>query len=316
MSPMRDEPASRACSNIRPRRSPTSARKGVAAGRRARRSTWARAPSWSSAATRTRPAARFGVDRRRARASSTRAPAGGSSTSRHRDRAARSGPRRRSTRAGFWDEFDTDWVLPRLRADALVGQGAGAAAPPVRRRRRRRARGAAGRRSPCSTTRLRERRRRWRAAGADRAARQRVADRYVDAYRRYCWPVDSLDDLQLAPFHLLATEGRVHIDQDHVWHMETLARALRGRSESLLLATPYRRGRPDRRRRARRRRSRWWEELTGARRRRHGRQAARLHRARHAAACVQPAVKCRGREYLRIIYGPEYTAPENLERLR
>ena len=31
---------------------------------------------------------------------------------------------------------------------------------------------------------------------------------------------------------------------------------------------------------------------------------------------VQRAVKCRGREYLRIIYGPEYTAPENLERLR
>ena len=31
---------------------------------------------------------------------------------------------------------------------------------------------------------------------------------------------------------------------------------------------------------------------------------------------VQPAVKCRGREYLRIIYGPEYAAPENLERLR
>ncbi|TAK33606.1 MAG: hypothetical protein EPO21_12480 [Chloroflexota bacterium] len=31
---------------------------------------------------------------------------------------------------------------------------------------------------------------------------------------------------------------------------------------------------------------------------------------------TQPAVKCRGREYLRIIYGPEYTVPENLERLR
>jgi protein phosphatase len=31
---------------------------------------------------------------------------------------------------------------------------------------------------------------------------------------------------------------------------------------------------------------------------------------------AQPAVKCRGREYLRIIYGPEYDAPENLERLR
>ncbi|SEE27662.1 polynucleotide kinase-phosphatase [Streptomyces sp. 2224.1] len=31
---------------------------------------------------------------------------------------------------------------------------------------------------------------------------------------------------------------------------------------------------------------------------------------------VQPGVKCRGREYLRIIYGPEYTRPENLARLR
>ncbi|WP_242579715.1 polynucleotide kinase-phosphatase [Streptomyces sp. MST-110588] len=31
---------------------------------------------------------------------------------------------------------------------------------------------------------------------------------------------------------------------------------------------------------------------------------------------VQPGVKCRGREYLRIVYGPEYTRPENLERLR
>jgi protein phosphatase len=31
---------------------------------------------------------------------------------------------------------------------------------------------------------------------------------------------------------------------------------------------------------------------------------------------LQPAVKCRGREYLRIIYGPEYTLPEQLQRLR
>ena len=31
---------------------------------------------------------------------------------------------------------------------------------------------------------------------------------------------------------------------------------------------------------------------------------------------IQPAVKCRGKEYLRIIYGPEYTLPHNLERLR
>jgi protein phosphatase len=30
----------------------------------------------------------------------------------------------------------------------------------------------------------------------------------------------------------------------------------------------------------------------------------------------QPAVKCRGREYLRIIYGPDYDTEANLKRLR
>jgi len=38
--------------------------------------------------------------------------------------------------------------------------------------------------------------------------------------------------------------------------------------------------------------------------------------AKSRRGLVQPAVKCRGREYLRIIYGPEYTASQNLERLR
>jgi hypothetical protein len=31
---------------------------------------------------------------------------------------------------------------------------------------------------------------------------------------------------------------------------------------------------------------------------------------------LQPAIKCRGSEYLRIIYGPEYDVPANLERLK
>lgn len=31
---------------------------------------------------------------------------------------------------------------------------------------------------------------------------------------------------------------------------------------------------------------------------------------------LQPAVKCRGREYLRIIYGAEYLEPSNLKRLK
>ena len=50
-------------------------------------------------------------------------------------------------------------------------------------------------------------------------------------------------------------------------------------------------------------------------RRGHGGQATQFV-ASGSKGLVQPAVKCRGREYLRIIYGPEYTFPENLSRLR
>ena len=38
--------------------------------------------------------------------------------------------------------------------------------------------------------------------------------------------------------------------------------------------------------------------------------------ARSAEGLLQPALKCRGRECLRIIYGPEYDLPQNVERLR
>src|SRR5207244_4392928 len=59
----------------------------------------------------------------------------------------------------------------------------------------------------------------------------------------------------------------------------------------------------------------WWEELTG--RGGEGMVVKPLEFiAKSRRGLVQPAVKCRGREYLRIIYGPEYTAPENLDRLR
>jgi protein phosphatase len=135
---------------------------------------------------------------------------------------------------------------------------------------------------------------------------------YISAYRRYCWKVDSVADLRLAPFHLLASEGKVHSDQNHRWHLETLAElAVAG---SKLLAT----------------RNLavdltsdesttsaicWWEELTAA-----GGEGMVvkpldwIHRA--SRGLVQPAVKCRGREYLRIIYGPEYDSPQHLSRLR
>ncbi len=49
---------------------------------------------------------------------------------------------------------------------------------------------------------------------------------YAAAYRRYCWPVKSLDDYRIAPFHLLATEGAVHMDKTHLWHMAELGRVM------------------------------------------------------------------------------------------
>jgi protein phosphatase len=59
----------------------------------------------------------------------------------------------------------------------------------------------------------------------------------------------------------------------------------------------------------------WWEELTGAGG--EGMVVKPLEFLHHGArGLTQPAVKCRGQEYLRIIYGPEYSMPENLERLR
>jgi protein phosphatase len=143
--------------------------------------------------------------------------------------------------------------------------------------------------------------------------RSTMVSGYIDAYRQYCWPVTGLDDYKLAPFHLLAGEGKVYTDKDHEWHMTTLA-GICSKDPGLLLATPYRvidvtddsqvgEG------------IAWWEELTGK-----GGEGMVVKPldfiARGKRGLVQPALKCRGKEYLRIIYGPEYTYPDYLARLR
>jgi protein phosphatase len=146
-------------------------------------------------------------------------------------------------------------------------------------------------------------------------ARERASlvQRYCEAYRRYCWPVRSVDDLKLAPFHLLATEGKVHTDKNHDWHMQALARVCAA-DATLLLATPYRVV-PLNEAEAVNEAVRWWEDLTS--RGGEGMVVKPLDFiVRGSRGLVQPAVKCRGPEYLRIIYGPEYTVPENLDRLR
>jgi protein phosphatase len=143
--------------------------------------------------------------------------------------------------------------------------------------------------------------------------RRVMAEQYVEAYRRYCWTVHSMADLKLAPFHLLASEGVVHSDKDHVWHMTTLAHLCAADPE-LLLATPYRTVNLNDQA-SHQEGIAWWKELTAS-----GGEGMVVKPLQFVTksrrGLVQPAVKCRGREYLRIIYGPEYTAPEHLERLR
>jgi protein phosphatase len=213
-------------------------------------------------------------------------------------------------RAGIWESLKTDWVcldcelMPwSAKAQELLRQQY---APT----------GAAARAAlPSAIGALSNAQEIPEAASLLESYKQRgeAAERYVDAYRQYCWTVNSLADLKLAPFHLLASEGAVHTSKDHIWHMETLAGICHADSE-LLLATPYQvidlTNAADQTRGIQ-----WWEELTS--RGGEGMVVKPLEFiTKGRKGLAQPAVKVRGREYLRIIYGPEYTIPENLTRLK
>ncbi len=143
--------------------------------------------------------------------------------------------------------------------------------------------------------------------------RQEMANQYVDAYRRYCWEVKDISDIKLAPFHILATEGAVHIDKNHSWHVEQAAMLEKANPE-LLMATNHKiidLNDPSSEAEG----THWWEEMTTK-----GGEGMVVKPMQFIVkgkrGILQPAVKCRGKEYLRIIYGAEYTTEENLERLR
>jgi protein phosphatase len=125
--------------------------------------------------------------------------------------------------------------------------------------------------------------------------------------------VSKLDDYRIAPFHILATEGRVWSGESHLWHMETIKRFITG-TDPIFMATDYFevdlsdsgsvQAATDR-----------WLSLTEE-----GGEGMvvkpRDFTAFKDSTLLQPAVKCRGREYLRIIYGADYTAPEHMARLK
>lgn len=216
------------------------------------------------------------------------------------------------TNTNFWDKFNTDWVcldaelMPwSAKAQALlkdqyaaVGAAAGGALPEVEKALQ---------------------------LAFDRgiedalpslekfAIKNNAISKYVKAYQNYCWTVDTIDDYKLAPFHILATEGQVHVDKTNEWHMENIAEICKG-DNKLFMATPYKivnlndQTSYDEA-------VNWWMELT-----KKGGEGMVVKPYDFISigteGLLQPAVKCRGSEYLRIIYGPEYDLPEHIERLK
>ena len=211
--------------------------------------------------------------------------------------------------AGLWDELG-DWaaldceILPwSLKADELVrDQYAAVSAAAVA------GLAAAGAALEAAL-----------AAGVDVAGlrertqqRLAAAEAFASAYRPYVWPVSSLDDVRLAPFQVLAGSAGTCFGRDHSWHMQAAGR-LAG-ADRLITATRHLVVDLDDAH-AEAAVTAWWEEITAA-----GgegmvvKPATPVTRGRRGIA--QPGIKCRGPEYLRIIYGPEYSLAGNLDRLR
>jgi protein phosphatase len=139
-------------------------------------------------------------------------------------------------------------------------------------------------------------------------------EKYAEAYRAYCWEVNSVDDYSVAPFHVLATEGLAWVSRPHAFHLETIKKYLAD-YDPLFLATDHLfvdLNDPCCQAAA----SSWWEELTQS-----GGEGMVIKPLDFIAkgghqTLVQPAIKCRGREYLRIIYGPEYNLGDRLSLLK
>ncbi|MFI0976490.1 polynucleotide kinase-phosphatase [Streptomyces sp. NPDC021093] len=216
--------------------------------------------------------------------------------------------------AGLWEELDTDWLLLdaelmpwSLKASGLlrqqyaaVGAASGAAFP-----------GALAALEAAVSRGV---------EGADELLvrqRERAADAglFTEAYRRYCWPTQGLDGVRLAPFQLLAVQGRSLAGVPHDRQLAWLDRLVENDPTGLLRTTrrlvvetgdesSVQAGVD------------WWLEMTS--RGGEGMVVKPLQAlARDGKGrLVQPGIKVRGREYLRIIYGPEYTRPEQLEKLR
>ncbi|NNE89601.1 MAG: polynucleotide kinase-phosphatase [Silicimonas sp.] len=211
--------------------------------------------------------------------------------------------------AGLWDTLETDWVL----LDAEVMPWSAKAQDLLKRQYYPTVAAAKSSASALLEAISRagnvEGLDKLRAQSEVRLSNATLMEQTIDGY---CWAAVSIEDYRIAPFHILATEGRVHSDQPHTWHMETLA--LLAEADPILQTTGWRQidlsaaedrqGVVD-----------WWMDHT----QKGGEGLVFKPNAfllRAEKGLIQPAMKVRGRDYLRIIYGPDYDLPENIERLR
>ncbi|OKJ03821.1 metallophosphoesterase [Streptomyces sp. CB01249] len=217
------------------------------------------------------------------------------------------------TAAGLWEEWGTDWVLldAELMPWSLKARG-------LLRSQYAAVGAASGAVFPAATGALAAAAARGVDVGAlaDRQ-RERAGDAaaFTAAYRRYCWGTDGLDGVRLAPFQILAVQGRSLASVPHDEQLAWLDRLVEHDPTGLLQVT--RRLVVDTADEASvRAGTDWWLEMTG--RGGEGMVVKPLGALVRdgKGRLVQPGIKVRGREYLRIIYGPEYTRPDNLDRLR
>jgi protein phosphatase len=214
-------------------------------------------------------------------------------------------------KAGLFDELDASWLL--LDAELLPWS---VKAEDLLRSQYASVGAAARAALPSATAALR----RAAASGLDvtdllarTAAREANATAFTDAYRRYCWPTNGLDGVRIAPFQLLAAGAATFAEQPHDWHLAIADRLVEADPDTLRQTRRYLVDTTDPA--SREAGTRWWTELTEA-----GGEGMVVkplaNLTRDKRGLVQPGLKVRGREYLRIIYGPDYTEPANSDRLR
>lgn len=132
--------------------------------------------------------------------------------------------------------------------------------------------------------------------------RQANMEKYDKVWRSWCQPVRSPADIRIAPFHILASEGKVWKDVGNLKQLELLESHL----GAMPAFQPTRHLVLDARNRADWKSGiEFWHSLTD-----NGAEGMVVKPGCFTpienGRLLQPALKCRGREYLRIIYGPGY----------